>query len=291
MEAKALGAGVGAEVQGVDASSPLEPGQVKQLKSIVAKFGVVVLRRQNLDEEARQVAFSDALGQTVVPWLHIGEKNTFSRRDEMDGRPFYTGEHPSCHYWVNGPGYWDNADDGLLQEWHADLSYLQNPLPYSILYALQSPDHGYETWFRDQAAVYESLDPETRSQIDKLSIPHRFHETFPELSPALHPVVWKHPHTGRRAIYGIPGFADESPVGPPAEQGRALIERITGDLNDERFLYKHQWRSGDLVVWDNRSVIHRRGPQASGQARILRRTQAADGGPAELRQQLLGLAG
>jgi taurine dioxygenase len=277
-------------VHGVDTAAPLSGTEIRELKKLVAEFGVVVLRDQNLDDEALQVDFSNALGQTVVKWLHLGEENTFSRRDELPGRPFYSGEHPSCHYWANGPGYWDNSSDQLLQEWHADMSYLQTPLHYSILYALEAPDHGYETWFRNQTAVYESLDQETRKRTDRLSIAHDFQESFPRLSPALHPVAWKHPISGRRAIYGIPGFAAEAPVGLPPAEGKALIERINGDLDDDRFLYKHQWRKGDLVVWDNRCVIHRRGPQATGQVRILRRTQAADGGPEELRQQLLGQA-
>lgn len=283
-----LDAPLGARVTGVDAGAAPDPELIATLRQAVTEHGVLVLRDQDLVDEDRQVAFSAAFGETSVPWLHLTEVDTFSRRSELPGRPYYTGVHPGCHYWVNGPGYWDNADDGLLQEWHSDLSYLQTPLPFSLLYALEAPDDGYQTWYRDQYAVYDGLDEATRRRVDDLVIPHTFQQSFPGLSPALHPVALVHPVSGRRCIYGIPGFADDLPIGVSEEEGRELMAKLTADIEAETHIYKHAWRKGDLLIWDNRCVTHRRGPQQQGQTRILRRTQAADGDAAELRRQLLG---
>lgn len=289
VEVVPFGVSPGAEIHGVDASVPPSADVVEAVKNAVATAGVVLLRRQALVDEARHVAFAEAFGDTVVPWLHGDERNSFARRAEVGKRPAYTGDHPSCVYFVNGPEYWDNVDDGFSQDWHADLSYLQIPLEYSFAYAVQAPEHGYETWFADQAAAYESLDAATRQRIDGLSIVHSFREAFANLPPVVHPVVLEHPRSGRRALYGMPGYAASAPLGVPQAEGEALMARLTAHVNDDRFLYKHTWRTGDLLVWDNRCVIHRRGDQIKGQTRILRRVPASDGDAQSLRKRIRGL--
>jgi alpha-ketoglutarate-dependent taurine dioxygenase len=279
---------LGAQVYGLDAALPPDPDAVKALKQALADYGVVVLRQQHLDDEAAQVRFSEAFGETIVPWLYGGEANTFARRHELSKRPAYTGVHPSCVYWVNSPDYWDNPNDGYAQDWHADVSYLQNPLHYSFLYALQAPDEGYQTWFASQYAAYDRLDEDTRQRIAPLSISHEFKSAFPNLSGALHPLVLKHPISGRKALYGIPGYTKGYPVGLTEAEGRALMARLEAHIQEEDAFYKHVWQTGDLVIWDNRCVLHRRGPQVQGQTRILRRTVAADGDAQALRRYLLG---
>ncbi len=280
---------LGAEVRGLDASVPPEPERVDDLKKVLAQYGVIVLRDQHLEEEAQQVTFTSAFGETVVPWLHGGERNTFAKIGELSPRPAYTGVHPSCVYWVNGPQYYDRPDDGYAQDWHSDVSYLQNPLAYSFLYALETTGEGYETWFNDQYAVYETLDEETRRRLARASISHDFKEAFPNMSGALHRIIWKHPISGRKAVFGIPGYDHGAPVGWTMAEWQPVLDHLWALIESERFIYKHQWRKGDLLIWDNRCVLHRRGPQVKGQTRILRRTVADDGDVQALRQRLLGL--
>lgn len=279
----------GAEIHGVDASVPPAPETVERIKNEVATAGVVLLRNQDLRDEARQVAFAAAFGDTVVPWLHAEERNTFARRAEVGKRPAYSGEHPSCVYFVNGPEYWDNVDDGFVQDWHADLTYLQLPLDYSLGYSVQAPERGYETWFANQAAAYEALDPETRRRVDGLYVTHSFREAFPGLPPVVHPVALTHPRSGRKALYGMPGYAASCPLHMPRAEGEALMGRLTAHVDDDRFLYRHTWRTGDLLIWDNRCVVHRRGEQVKGQTRILRRVPAGDGDPQAVRKRARGL--
>lgn len=284
-----MDAPLGAELRGVDASVPPEPDLIEPIKNVLAEYGVIVLRDQDLHDEAQQVTFTSAFGETVVPWLHGGERNTFARLGELSPRPAYTGEHPSCVYWVNGPQYYDRPDDGYAQDWHADVSYLQNPLAYSFLYALETTGAGYETWFNNQYAVYDALDPELQRKLARASISHDFKEAFPNMSGALHRIVQKHPRSGKKVVYGVPGYDHGVPVGWTTAEWQPVLDLLWGFIESERFIYKHQWRKGDLLIWDNRCVLHRRGPQVKGETRILRRTVADDGDVQALRARLLGL--
>jgi len=277
----------GAKVTGLDASEPTTPEQITELKKLVAEHGFVVLPEQTLDEE-QHVAFAEGFGDTVVPWLHSVELNTLARRKELPGRPGYTGVHPGAVYFCNGPDYRDEPDDGYLQGWHADMTHLQVPLSYATLFSLEAPEYGYETWLANQYMAYEGLDAQTRSRADELFVAHSFQHVFPNLAKVIWPVVLKHPISGRRAIYGIPGVAEATPLDVSKEEGEALMEKLGAHLNSERGIYKHSWRKGDLLIWDNRCVLHRRGPQAKGQTRVLRRVMASDGDPASIRQQMMG---
>lgn len=287
LEVRPLDAPAGAEVVGVDASVPPDPETIRELKRLVAEYGVIVVRDQELSEP-QHVAFAEGFGPTVVPWLHAVELNTLARIKELPGRPGYTGAHPGVVYFVNGPAYRDKPDDGYLQGWHADMTHLQVPLSYATLNSIEAPDYGYETWISNQVAAYEALDASLKKRVDRLGIIHSFQHVFPNLPEVILPVALKHPISGRRSIYGIPGVADAKPFGVSEEEGAELMAALTAHLEDDRFTYRHAWRRGDLMVWDNRCVLHRRGPQAKGQTRILRRVMAGDGDPHTQRARLMG---
>jgi taurine dioxygenase len=286
IEVRPHGSPVGAEVVGVDATVPPSRAVAALLKRAIAEHCFVVLRDQRLDED-QHVAFAAGFGDTDVPWLNAVELNTLARIDELPGRPGYTGAHPGVVYFFNGPEYRDEPEDGYLQGWHADMTHVQVSLPYALLHALEAPERGYETWFANQYLAYEHLDPETRREVDGLLITHSFQHVFPKLPPVVHPVILAHPLTGRRAIYGIPGSADAHPLGMTPKQGAALMAKLTAHLDTGALVHKHVWRTGDLVIWDNRCVLHRRGPQLKGQTRILRRVMAGDGDPHEVRKALM----
>jgi len=290
LEVRPLEAPLGAEVMGVDASEPLAPDVVRTLKHAVATHGCVLLRGQAPLPEAGHVAFAECFGETTIPWLNAVELNTLARIKELPGRPGYTGEHPGVVYFVNGPGYRDKPDDGYLQGWHADMTHLQVPLHYATLNAIEAPSYGYETWLSNQYLAYEALDPALRARVDALSIKHSFQHVFPRLPPVVHPIALTHPLSGRKAIYGIPGVAEGCPIGVSPEEGAGIMAALTAHLDDDRFVYHHTWRTGDIMIWDNRCVLHRRGPQAAGQTRILRRVMAGDGDPQTVRLMLQGLA-
>ena len=278
---------LGAVIGGIDTRLPQSVERIRSLKKLIAEYGCIVIRDQHLNEE-QHVAFAESFGSTKVPWLNAVELNTLARIKELPGRPGYTGIHPGSVYFVNGPQYRDEPDDGYLQGWHADMTHLQVPLPYATLCALEAPDYGYETWLSDQNLAYENLDQETKQRVDQLNIIHSFQHVFPNLPKVILPVVLKHPISGKRSIYGIPGVAEAAPMDVTPDEGARLMQKLTEHLESGRFIYKHVWKKGDVMIWDNRCVLHRRGPQAKGQTRILRRIMAADGDPPTIRNQLMG---
>ena len=121
LEVVALGAPLGVEVRGVDATRTPAPDVVAELRRLVAEHCCVLLREQSLTED-QHVAFVGAFGDTVIPWLHAVELNTLSRMNELPGRPGYTGAAPGVVYFFNGPQYRDEPEDGYLQGWHADMT-------------------------------------------------------------------------------------------------------------------------------------------------------------------------
>lgn len=280
---------LGAEIKGVDASQASRPEVVRCLKKAIADYGCVLIRNQELSEE-QHVGFAGAFGDTVVPWLNAVELNTVARMDQLPGQPGYTGAHAGVVYFFNGPRYRDEPGDGYLQGWHADMTHLQVSLHYALLHAIEAPDRGYETWFSNQYLAYENLDGATKKRIDQLQITHSFRHVFPNLPSVVHPIVLTHPISRRRCIYGIPGSADACPLGVSAQEGAEIFQKLTAHLETEKFVYKHVWKTGDLMIWDNRCVLHRRGPQVKGETRILRRVMAGDGDPHAVRRALMGYA-
>ena len=289
LEVAALDAPLGVEVRGVDATRRPSPELARELRRLAAEHCCVLLRGQDLTED-QHVAFVAGFGETVVPWLHAVELDTLARMRELPGRPGYTGKVPGVVYFFNGPGYRDEPEDGYLQGWHADMTHVQVTLPLVFLNALEATGRGYETWLSNQYLAYERLDPATQTRVDPLLIPHSFRHVFPNLPAVLHPVILTHPLSRRRCIFGIPGSAEGCPVGMAPEEAAVLMPKLTAHLDDERFFYRHTWHKGDLLIWDNRCALHRRGPQVKGETRILRRVMAGDGVPEELRRGFMGYA-
>lgn len=299
LEVVPLAAPVGAEVKGLDAVMRPNSAVVDILKRTMADYGCILLRGQNLDEE-RHVAFAEALGKTVVPWLHSGELNTVARMRELPGKVIYTGAQPGVFYHVSASRYAENPRQRYMQGlrrllgralptgepgrraepdtrlWHADMTHLQAPIPYVSLHAVEAHEEGDQTWLCNQHLAYEHLDTATKQRVDQLSIKHSYRQLLPNLAPVVHPVVLTHPISQRRGIYGIPGFADDCPLGVSPEEGAQLMAKLTAHLETDAFVYKHSWRTGDLLIWDNRCVLHRRAPRPGGTSRILRRIMAGD---------------
>jgi taurine dioxygenase len=170
--------------------------------------------------------------------------------------------------------------------WHTDMSYLDLPPDASMLYALEIPPSGGNTYFCGMQAVWKALPPTLKAKIEGRRIKHD--GTFnsggyvrqgvtptddPHKAPgAWHPAVCVHPVTGEPALYlgrrrnsYVEGLA-------PAESD-ALLNELWQFLNLPKFFYEHHWRVGDLVLWDNRSTMHRRDPFGSATRRVMHRTQ------------------
>ena len=156
---------------------------------------------------------------------------------------------------------------------HSDLSYMPRPGSFSILYAVEVPDEGGNTQWANAYAAYDALPVELQKKLLPLKAIHRHGEDAqnPEV-PAVHPLVRTHPETKRRATFVSPQFT-RSIVGLACDESEALLTRVLEHVMRPEFVWTHQWRVGDLVMWDNRCTMHRREPFAASARRVMKRTQ------------------
>jgi taurine dioxygenase len=170
--------------------------------------------------------------------------------------------------------------------WHTDMSYVEVPPKASILYALEVPAEGGDTSFVDMGAVYASLPEALRRRIAGLRVKHDgtynsggyvrqgvtpSHD--PREAPgALHPLVYAHPETRRLALY-LGRRRNAYVDGLTLAESEVLLGQLWDAVDNPAFQWTHRWRPGDLVLWDNRSTMHRRDSFDAGARRILHRTQ------------------
>jgi alpha-ketoglutarate-dependent taurine dioxygenase len=251
------GEGLGVRVEGFGFSEPPTPDLVNRLIHALAFHGVLIFRGVRLSEE-EQVRFTAAFGSTMGHPLgnEIAGKNP--------------GQNPDCVYLVNEPGqeYPEWSKSGELN-WHSDLMYLMEPQVYSVLHALEIPSSGGETEFLDLIAAYEALDDAVKDRVAPLYAYHRFSG---ELSHVYHPMVRLHPVTEKRILYISPSMTRQVEEWS-REESREFLDPIFAHMTDERFVYRHVWHQGDLLMWDNRCTLHRRLGFDITQRRVMRRTQ------------------
>jgi taurine dioxygenase len=170
--------------------------------------------------------------------------------------------------------------------WHTDMSYLEDPPKASMLYALEVPPGGGDTWFCNMYLAYESLPATLKERIQSLQIKHdgtynsggyvRHGVTAvddPVASPGTyHPLVCRHPETGRRGLY-LGRRRNAYISGLPLAESESLLDELWDAATDDRFAWRHEWRVGDVVLWDNRCTMHRRDSFDPDSRRILHRTQ------------------
>lgn len=170
--------------------------------------------------------------------------------------------------------------------WHTDMSYLEVPPKASMLYALETPSAGGNTYFCNMYAAYDSLPDALCRRISSLSLKHD--ATYnsggyvrqglaavddPLASPGVyHPLVVTHPETGRRALY-LGRRRNAYVAGLPLSESEALLDELWRHATRDDIAWPHQWQAGDLVLWDNRCTMHRRDAFDPESRRVLHRTQ------------------
>lgn len=252
-------AALGARVAGVGLKYPPDPVTLEALEVALERFGVLIFPGQAI-EPAEQVAFSKAFGPLVPT-------NNVDARLE---------EHPEIFVVGNAGGKivsFAPIDDPNDLEWHADHMHLEHPARASMLYARTVPPEGGDTLFSCMYATYEALNAADREALERLTAIHsvsglrRFLKEAGESESAegryasdtdlkvRWPLVRHHPTTGRPSLYfgskvtiGIEGWDDA--------EARSLIGRLTALAAAPERVYRHVWRQGDAVLWDNRRVLH-----------------------------------
>ncbi len=257
LDLRPSGEGAGAEVAGVQLSAPLPDDVFAEIDRALAHHGVLVFRDQRLSPE-RQLAFCERFGPVEV--------NAF----DQYALPGHPGVLVVSNIVEDGRsiGY---ADAG--SHWHTDMSYTATPPRCTALHAIEVPSAGGrnlgDTLFANARAAFEALDEADRRRIEGLRAVHRFSakergvkrpvkltpEQIARHPDVVHPVARTHPVSGAKALYvregecvGIEGMPDEEAV--------ALIKRLSDHIIRPEFRYRHRWRVGDLVIWDNCTVQH-----------------------------------
>ncbi|MFA5884809.1 MAG: TauD/TfdA family dioxygenase [Acidimicrobiia bacterium] len=255
---------MGAEVVGADRDRLLHDDDFPAwCLAALAANGALVLRDLHVDD-ATQVAFSKRLG----------EVETFGR-----------GEYPEIFRITLDPAKNPSADylRGTF-DWHIDGMTEDIPIMATVLSARAVAESGGETEFASTYGAYDALPDEEKARFEALRVVHSFAaaqllvnpDPAPEelarwrrRPPKEHPLVWRH-RDGRRSL--VLGATTESVVGMSPEEGRALLDDLLARSTAPERVYRHVWAVGDLVIWDNRGVLHRALPYARSSARDMHRT-------------------
>ena len=254
MQIRPLSGHVGAEISGVNLAADL-PGDTFQLiDDAYNRHSVLVFRDQQLTPE-QQLAFARRFGE-----LEISPRTQFSL-------PGYPEILVLSNIIENGRPV-GNTDAG--RTWHTDMSYTRTPPRGSLLYAREIPIQDGralgDTVFASAAAAYESLPKDKQASLLGLRAIHRgsakkyapgsrLGDLIKDLPDVEHPVIRTHPVTGRKAIYVREGECIGI-CGIPDEQSLPLIEELANTVTRPEFCYRHQWRLGDLLMWDNSMIQH-----------------------------------
>ena len=269
-----LDGGLGIAVRGVDLSAPLDTTTFRQIERAWLDQGVVLFRGQRLDD---------------------GALVDFSRRfGELEPNPASELQAPGAghlpYVWIISNVVEDGEPLGSLgageAEWHTDMSYIEEPPKASALYAIEVTAQGGDTWFLDMRAAYASLPRDIRQAIEGRRVNHSASLTsvgglrkgaaaptdVTKESGAKHPIVRTHPETGAQALYlGRRSWAYIE--GMSAADSEVFLDRLWALCVQPRFMTRHSWQVGDLIVWDNRRVMHRRDAFDPSERRIMHRTQ------------------
>jgi alpha-ketoglutarate-dependent 2,4-dichlorophenoxyacetate dioxygenase len=253
-----------AEVSVIDVSSPLTRDQVAALDAGMDQYAVLVFRDQPLTDE-QQCAFSRNFGELEATL--IGQ---MSKPSERRLGPAEIGDISN----LDPSGKLRERDDSRRMYalgnrlWHSDASFRATGAGYSLLSARVVPGYGGNTEFADMRAAYDALDVAAKVLVEGLVTEHSIAFSRGELGfddygdgnaekirPVRHSLVRTHPLSGRKSLYlsaHIGGI-----VGWPTPEARAFIRDLTEHATQARFVHAHRWRANDLVMWDNRTTMHR----------------------------------
>lgn len=252
---------LGAEISGVDVREGLDDGMFRAIEEVFHERGVIVFRDQQLSEEDH-IGFSRRFGGLEI---HVATQYL---------KPGYP-EILIVSNIIEEGRQIGLADAG--QYWHSDLSYIANPSRCSLLYALEVPVRDGvalgETMFASAAWAYETLAEPMKTRLQGLSAIHRYgdryrmqqaaggraalsEEELKRVPDVRHPVIRAHPVTGRKVVFVNEGFTARI-EGMPAEESAAVLKELFGHITRAESLYQHNWRVGDLLMWDNCLTQHR----------------------------------
>ena len=265
---------------GIDITQPLTRDQAAEIEKGMDQFGVMVFHDQRLTDET-QMAFSRNFGE-----LELASHNLRETKEQRLG----------AH--INDISNLDANNNVLARDnrrrlfslgtrlWHSDSSFKVVPAKYSLLSARVIPSTGGNTEFGDMRAAYDALDDETKAECEGLVCEHSqlfsraqigfgdfTEEERQQFAPVQQRLIRRHPSTGRKSLY-LASHAGTI-VGWPVPEARAFLRDLIEHATQRKFVYSHEWKQFDLVIWDNQATMHRARPFDATQPRDMHRTTVA----------------
>jgi taurine dioxygenase len=249
----ALSRHTGAEVCGIDLTQPVDEPLCARLNRAFIDHGVLVIR-----------------GQRLSPRQMVTAVQLFGEIFHQHNTRFALADCPQIHYISNQDKFPDGRRYIPGEGWHTDHSNDVRPPKATVLHAVTLPDHGGDTEYANMAAAFEALPDPTKQRLEGLQAVHVYQSSHSarklmSLSEAnrervpdavIHPLVRTHPETGRRSIYINP-IRIEGILGLDHKEALPLLDEVLAHATQPCFVYRHQWRPGDLVMWDNRCLLHK----------------------------------
>jgi len=253
VDLKELKPAFGAQISGLD----LSRASARDRAGVVEAFqrhGAILLRDQKLGPDALMefvAAFGEPEGHTLAQFTLPGYPKIYVLSNRTEG-----GVPIGAH------------NDGV--GWHTDYSYKARPVMCTMLYAVEVPPAGSDTLLADGCAAWMALPPRRQAELAPLKLHHSYQhfmatrqygarelpEEIKRANPdVIHPLVRTHPADGRKALWPSTGTVIEV-VGMPNPAGLQLVDELVEFMTQEQFVYRHEWRVGDLLVWDNRCTLH-----------------------------------
>lgn len=257
LKVREIGPTFGAEVTGMPIRGDANPALVKQFIALLHRYRILLVPEIQL-HPADMVAFSKLFGPLEI---HSRYDNTLPDHREI----FCVGN-------VERDGMKASFNRGV-EQWHADSSYREVPSDASMFYGEIVPPEGAETMFADATAAWLTLDRALQQRVENLYAVHSLEALrlwgqrhtpehkqavktqITEYPPVRQPLVRTHPTTGMKSLYVCPAVISHI-EGMDASTGTALLETLIQHITQPHYVYSHRWRQGDLVVWDNRAVLH-----------------------------------
>lgn len=248
----------GVEILGFDVGPDLDDDAFGALKGAFEESSLVLVRDQDLspkDHEALTLRFRELE-------YHVLLEHTFP-------------DHPGVMILTNAvEGGKPLGAHKIGWHWHTDLTYYPRPCDMTTLLAVEIPPEGGDTLFCSLTASHDALPAEERAYLATLQAVHSYNYMraikYPDAAPltaeqldrvkdVVHPLIRQHPATGRRALY-ISEYIIRNIVGMDEPRSQAFLARLIAHATSEPFVYRHRWRKGDFILWDNRAIMHKATP-------------------------------
>lgn len=266
-EIRPLSALMAAEVVGLDLREPFDAATRDAVHRAFLEHQILVFRDQDLTKD-QQVAFTEQFGTL--------EKHAQRNRG--------TADHPLVHIVTNLDA--DGTPTGKVgsMRWHTDKSFRPKPSMATVLHARILPPEGGDTVFASMYAAYDALPEAEKAELDGVGVVHSWELSRDNIGrtisdwekrdapPMTHPLARTHPETGRKGLFM--GMHASHLDGMPMDEGRTCIEALEAHATQPQFLYRHRWRAGDVLMWDNRCLLHHADANfdAATHPRVLHRT-------------------